>query len=156
MNPSQWPKLSETLPHKGNPHLCQQCESTKNLVTWIEHDAQDKPTSIMVRLCSECSRNLIVPHPRLYAELPANAPVPGAMLLCIECVHRDGLRCRMAKVNGGPGIEVMASKPFIVHVDGQNPSTGKRFSRWIRDYSSPPSACSKQNDAHQPTRRNDA
>jgi hypothetical protein len=146
MNPSQWPKLSETLPHKASPHLCQQCESTKDLVLWIEHDASDQPTSTLVRLCSECSETIIQLHPRLYAEAPVNAPIPGAMVLCVECVHRDGLRCRMAKMNGGRGIEVKAAKPFVCHIDGRDKS-GKRFGRWVRAYSSPPSSCTGRKTA---------
>ena len=144
-HPSTWPKLSVTLPHPANPHLCQQCQGTKNLVVWIEHDAADQPTSTLIVLCRRCSDIIIPPHPRLYSEAPVNAPIPGAMALCIDCLNRDGLRCRMAKVNGGPGITVTAAKPLVIHVDGSK--GGKRWSRWIHDYSTPPSACTGRKTA---------
>lgn len=153
-DPATWPKLSVTLPHKASPHLCQQCESTRNLVLWIEHDSADQPTSTLISLCRECSDTIISPHPRLYAEAPVNAPIPGAMALCVECVHRDGLRCRMAKVNGGPGITITAAKPLVAHIDGRDPKTGRRWSRWIHDYSTPPSDCSGLNAKAQPAAQN--
>lgn len=140
-HPSTWPKLSVTLPHPANPHLCQNCESDQHLGIWIEHDETDQPTSTLIALCRRCSDKIIEPHPRLYAQAPVNAPIPGAMALCVLCVQRDGLRCRAAKMNGGPGITVTAVRPFVAHIDGRDVKTGKRFGRWIHDYSSPPSAC---------------
>jgi hypothetical protein len=147
-HPSTWPKLSVTLPHPANPHLCQNCQSGDfNLGIWIEHDEADQPTSTLIALCQRCSDKIIEPHPRLYAQAPVNAPIPGAMSLCILCVFRDGLRCRMAKLNGGPGITVTAAKPLVCHIDGRDRKTGKRFGRWIHDYSTPTSACTGRKTA---------
>jgi hypothetical protein len=146
-DPATWPKLSVTLPHKAHPHLCQNCESSRDLMVAAECDGADQPTPTLIIVCRRCWETVVVPHPRLYHDLPVNAPIPGAMALCIDCVQRDGLRCRAAKVNGGPGITVTAAKPMVVHIDGRDPKTGKRFGRWLQDYSSPPSACTGRKTA---------
>ena len=146
-DPATWPKLSVTLPHLAGPSFCQNCRATDRVGIWIEHDAADQPTAILISLCRRCADRIIEPHPRLYAEAPVNAPIPGAMAICADCIHRDGLRCRQAKVHGGPGITVTACKPFVVHIDGRDPKTGKRFGRWLHEYSTPPSACTGRKTA---------
>ena len=81
---------------------------------WIECDAWDRKTSTVVVLCPDCSDAFIEPHPRLYHPLSSDAPHPGCMSICVDCVHRDGTRCTnpRAKANGGPGVMLhFDSKP---------------------------------------------
>lgn len=148
-DPATWPRLSVTLPACVSPLLCQKCQSSHRVATWIEHDAADQPQRIFVILCRQCSDTIIEPHPRLYAEAPVNAPIPGVMAICRDCIHRAGTECRCpaAKFNGGEGIQVTAVKPFVVHIDGRDQKTGKRFGRWLHDYSTPPSACTGRKPA---------
>jgi hypothetical protein len=148
-DPSTWPRLSVTLPTCVSPLLCQKCQSSHRVQTWIEHDAADQPERKFVVLCRQCSDAIIPPHPRLYAEAPVNAPIPGVMAICFECIHRQGTACicPAAKFNGGAGIQVTAAKPLVCHIDGRDPKSGKRFGRWIHDYSTPPSACTGRKTA---------
>ena len=144
--PLPWTRLSETLPFEAQPDRCQSCGQTSLecralLHIWTEHDDRDQPERRFICLCARCSDKLIEPHPRLYSDLPDNTPAPGTMALCIQCVHRKGLNCtsRLAKFNGGPGINVTVAKPMVVHMDGTK--GGKRWSRWLNHYSTPPTAC---------------
>jgi len=139
-----WPRLSESLPRKPDPCSCQNCgESVEDVHIWMEHDEADKPERRFVCLCDRCAGRLIDPHPRLYARVPDNAPIPGAMPLCVRCIHRSGLNCsnRLAAFNGGPGLSITCAKPTTFHIDGRDKKTCRRFGRWENLYSSPPTAC---------------
>lgn len=147
-----WPRLSETLPHAAHPQLCGNCgvhDDTKPVSVWIEHDTNDRPERRFIALCRACSDKIIEPHPRLYSEVQPNTPLPGAMALCIDCTHRKGIACTCpaAKYNGGPGINITTVKPMVVHIDGRDPKTHRRFGRWLNHYSQPPSACTGQRTA---------
>lgn len=140
-----WPRLSETLPHAAHPKLCGNCgvhDDTKLVHVWIEHDVNDRPERRFVALCDACSDKIIEPHPRLYARMDENAPLPGVMDLCVDCKHRSGLNCSspLAKFNGGDGISITADKPMVYHMDGRD-KKGRRWSRWGQSYSNPPKAC---------------
>jgi len=139
-----WPRLTETLPHAANPQLCGNCgihDNTKLVHIWIEHDLNDKPERKFIALCEKCSDKIIESHPRLYAQVGPNTPIPGVMLICIDCKFRDGLDCKSpeAKFNGGKGFSVKAAKPITYHIDGTH--KGKRWSRWGNHYSIAPKSC---------------
>ena len=101
--PSNWPRLSDTLTAPRHPERCQSCGGAGDQ-RWQECDQYDRPEAIIVTLCSACSGRLIEPHPRLYRALRQHQPWPGCMPLCVACVHRDGVRCRLAPMHGGPGM----------------------------------------------------
>jgi hypothetical protein len=139
-----WPRLTETLPHAADPRYCGACGTAEKVTIWIEHDANDKPEMKFVALCLDCADKIIEPHPRLYGALGEHTPMPGCMKICLLCKHRAGLNCRspLAKFNGGPGINVAASKPFTAFFDGQDPTT-RRKRGWIqRMYPDAPTNCS--------------
>lgn len=138
-----WPKLSETL-HPLLWGACQRCAVQgvlhHELVVWQEHDDHDKPTPVAVVLCKRCSE-VIEPHPRLYARVSANTPLPGVMELCRECIWRRGYLCGHPNltVNGGPGLEIQYPRPTVAMVDGvrNGRRTGWREVWW----SGPPTGC---------------
>ena len=141
-------RLTETLPpSKRRPDCCGICGRThddpdvKRLEYWQECDHDDQPEPRWLILCDTCGGHVINPHPRLYIQANENAPMPGVMHLCANCVHRDGWKCRLAKANGGPGITITASKPQVAFIDGRG-SDGKRRGWRQVFYALPPSACS--------------
>ena len=112
-----WPKLSEDLPFARHPNVCQSC-GQKGFNRWREHDDQDDPTDTIVILCDVCDR-IIKPHKRLYSKLQNSEPVPGAMEICLDCIHCKGLICRspMRLANGGSGLPIRFPKPMVMCVD---------------------------------------
>jgi hypothetical protein len=143
--PSRWPKLSETLPGPAAPDRCQACQPSffpqdpGPLERWVECDEHDQPTDVVVVLCSPCARKLIEPHPRLYRPLGPNDPHPGAMGICVDCVHRTGTRCSRTRANGGPGIRVTIARPTVAHLNyGGGRGAFKKL------YASPASDCSRR------------
>lgn len=147
MNATQWPKLSETLRFEKHPESCQSCgrgTATGDKVSrHVECDHLDQPTPVIVVLCEPCAKRIIEPHPRLYLRQDDNKPIPGAMVLCSDCRHREKLRCThpSLKANGGPGLSIRCPEPVRGFVDGRDPKTGKRTGGYFERYSSAPSAC---------------
>lgn len=136
------------LPGERNPFVCQQCGGSNlanhgngimrlSLDRWQECDHNDKPEAKILVLCNVCSKRMIQPHPRLYHKLDTNAPWPGCMALCVDCTHRDGIRCAhpQAKANGGKGVMLQLSKPVRGFIDG--PAYRGRFEQ----YPKPPLGC---------------
>ena len=139
-----WPRLSETLPHAQHPKMCGNCgvgDETKLVHVWIEHDENDRPEMKFVTLCDPCADKIIEPHPRLYSPVGQNVPMPGIMDICLSCTRRVGMACTspLAKFNGGPGMNVNASKPITAFVDGTR--NGRRVGWRMRIFSTPPNAC---------------
>lgn len=116
-----WPMLSKDLIHMRDPGVCQSCGARADLGAelkrWREHDDQDRPTLTIVVLCDRCER-IVAPHPRLYDPLDQHAPDPGSMPVCVDCRHRDGLRCLHpdATANGGPGVDLRYPTPHGAHI----------------------------------------
>lgn len=137
------PGLSQTLPFPRELGCCQSCGQTADpsdgvaLRKWRECDEWDKATRVIVVLCTRCSKRLIDPHPRLYVATSWDEPVPGAMELCVSCVHQAGLACLhpLLKANGGPGLEVRFPQPVRGFLCG--PRVGGPFVQWTGK----PSAC---------------
>lgn len=119
-----WPRLSEELAGPRRPDRCQSCGSECDLDRWVEHDDDDTPEAIVVVLCLACSDRLIESHPRLYDDLHRNHPWPGCMGLCVNCRHRDGVRCDHPdlKANGGPGLGLVLPRPSVIFWDGTDES----------------------------------
>lgn len=121
-----WPRLTETLtaalPAGNAPEFgaCLSCGAHVRNYLWQEHDHLDRPEPRFLWLCVKCSDELIEPHVRLYAQLDSNAPAPGAMGICNACEWRAAGRCTCptARVNGGAGIRIKASRPCVAFVDG--------------------------------------
>ena len=123
------PKLSEDLlASTGDRGHCGNCGREGETVLWREHDERDRPTETLVALCEACSDEIVEPHPRLYARVDRNQPIPGAMPICVACAHRAGLVCRspLLKANGGPGLPVRFPQPTVGFVDYRDPKTGRR------------------------------
>jgi hypothetical protein len=144
----QTTRLTETLPElKRRPDCCGICGRThdnpdvKRLIHWQESDHNDQPEPRWLVLCNECSDHVIEPHPRLYYRCNENAPMPGVMHLCANCIHRRGWKCSLAKANGGPGILVTASQPTTAFFDGRG-KDGRRTGWRETIYALPPTACS--------------
>ncbi len=135
-----WPRLS-AAPGLRHPRRCQRCSAEWDLQWWEECDDYDVPENILVILCLECSEKIIEPHPRLYRLLDENMPLPGAMVICHDCKHRDGLKCKCprAKFNGGPGMKVVHSVPQRMFMDGTK--NGKPWGEVVYHYDSKPSDC---------------
>lgn len=134
------PGLSVTLAGPKHPARCQSCarwgddpnceahaidkvvrNAPIGLLRWVECDANDKPTTVVVVLCVQCSERLIEPHHRQYRQVSPSEPRPGTMLVCLNCRLRNGVMCTSpaAKANGGPGIHFTYEKPPIrAMVDG--------------------------------------
>jgi hypothetical protein len=138
-----WPRLSETLPGPKAPDRCRSCGSCGDLATWQEHDDADRPEGVYLVLCTPCSDRIIEPHPRLYAQVDPNRPLPGVMALCIDCRHRDGIRCGHpgSLANGGPGIAITVPRPFTAHICARGRGS-KGLSGWRTSYPGPPRSCS--------------
>ena len=135
-----------SLPHL-HPKKCAACgcwDREKLLSLWQEHDREDKPETRYVLLCDACSRKLIEPHVRLYAEIDNKSPAPGAMEICADCRFRDGLWCAKAKSNGGEGVTITAAKPSRGFIDGA------RYSGPFTFYPVAPSACSGKSTSSAP------
>jgi len=143
--PRPWPRLSEQLDGPRDPQQCQRCGLTgevgDGLEAWQEHDEWDQRERIIVVLCLACSRAVIESHPRLYRKLEQHEPFPGIMALCIDCVHREGVRCAnpRAKANGGEGVRVTAPKPQQYHCSGTR--GGRRTGWWATMYTGPATDC---------------
>ena len=111
---TDWPKLSETLTGPRCVARCQSCGSAGSaLRPWQECDEADRPTPVAVMLCPACARRIIGPHPRLYRQIAAGEPFPGAMPCCHGCYHAVAMMCRspMLKANGGPGLPLHYPQP---------------------------------------------
>ena len=149
-----WPRLTETLTGPKHPHACQSCtlawRNGDGISYWLEHDESDQPEYRVVAACARCADELIEPHPRLYRRLARYEPMSGVMELCVDCVHRDGVRCACpaAKVNGGPGINVTFPKPESVHVC----RSPRSKSGWVHYFPGPPTACSGREEASDDSR----
>lgn len=139
---NQWPRLSADLPGKKHIDTCQGCGSQRrDLFIWQECDEHDRPEMIFVVLCKPCTDRLIEPHPRLYKRRANVDPMPGAMVLCIPCKHRDGTRCANTKatMNGGQGLNIIGPKPDVAFVHGTR--NGRRCGWREVIYPGPPIAC---------------
>lgn len=137
LKPLPWRKLSEDAGHPKTPLACQCCGQDFDVELWIECDEADRETTVAITVCDCCARKHINPHPRLYRVLEHNRPFPGAMNVCIECPHRDGMRCAspLLKANGGPGLPIRAAKPSPIFMCG-----GKN-SGLLMDYGLTPPTC---------------
>lgn len=146
--PKPWPRLSVTLTEgRKAPNVCQSCGvvlpfADDQRCHWQEHAPDDEPERIVVVLCKECSDRLIDPHPRLYRQLERWEPWPGAMRLCISCIHRDGVDCTHGdlKANGGPGLGMTMPKPTTGMWDGCG-KDGRRTGGTFVHYDGPVSHC---------------
>lgn len=118
------PGLSETLPFARQVDTCQSCGATWKShplaeFRWFrEFDPYDMPTSVIVILCDQCWWQ-ITPHARIYATEHKNAPMPGAMELCLGCRFAVALRCTSPRLksNGGEGLRVEFPRPDTVHLN---------------------------------------
>lgn len=143
------PGLSETLTGPAHPHRCRSCgaelsEGDEGVAwsRWRECDEWDQLTNVVITLCRACERRLIDRHPRLYHRLSVHEPWPGTLELCALCLHRDGSRCQLAKINGGPGVVLRGPKPTVMFLDG---TRGGRRAGWVEKiYDSEPRACDRR------------
>jgi hypothetical protein len=152
------PGLSDTLPHRAlglrGCWSCGQLAALDDLQRWIESDPWDRrdvgTLSPIIVLCAACSKRHIEPHPRLYAPLGPREPRPGAVPLCVGCLHHDGVRCASprARVNGGPGLRLIGRKPTVMHIC----RSPRSRSGWFTDYHSWPHTC----DGREPTTPEDS
>lgn len=139
-----WPRLTETAQAAREWGRCSSCGSTHAdaLSLWQECDENDRPEERFLYLCHGCSELLIESHPRLYSRLNRWYPAPGAMRICVDCRHRDGLRCRSPKAlfNGGTvGLAIDAQVSGQAFVDGTR--NGRRTG-WVETmFAGPPKAC---------------
>jgi len=136
------PALSTDLTGPRHPERCQSCGGAQELRRWLEHDEQDRPTPVVVVLCRACADRLIEPHPRLYRGLHVWEPHPGSLPLCVDCRHRDGTRCQLARLNGGAGVSLRFPRPDMIHV--QRSVNGRRQCGHQVAYRGPVSACDKR------------
>lgn len=131
---AKMPRLSEQLTCEETPAACQACGSKENLERWQEHSDKDLPERIIVVLCEPCAAKLVEQHPRLYRRMEAFRPWPGAMTICVDCVHRRGTACghKDAKDNGGPGVMLHMPRPFTGFVDygGKDKHKSGSFCQW--------------------------
>lgn len=133
----KWPRLTDALSHEKRPDRCQGCGSADRVTIWQEHDDKDKPEPLFLALCLECADKVIEPHPRLYAGVSENAPMPGAMPTCVACTLRRGMTCTHPnlKANGGPGLILKFPQPYVAMVDGTH--KGKRWGGRMLLYHAP-------------------
>ena len=118
--------LSKALLGPIHPGFCQSCGTRGRLdppygegpnglalEAWRECDSRDKPTDTIVVLCKKCSKHLIEPHELLYVYLRPFEPRPGSMPTCIDCIHRENLRCKHPDLtaNGGEGLGLTYPRP---------------------------------------------
>lgn len=138
----KWPALSEQLQGPKHRARCQSCGCDGSgdafLKSWAECDDYDEPTAVTVVLCKACGDRLIEPHERLYVQVEANAPRPGAMEVCVGCRFRNGTTCinPMLKALGGPGLQIRHSKPTYTHISYRE--KGRRRGRWLTSFGAPP------------------
>jgi hypothetical protein len=128
----KFPKLSETLSGPKAPDRCQSCSAFLwggDPWRWREHDDDDKPTPVVVVLCKDCSRQLVKPHPRLYAALQEFEHHPGSMELCQLCRNRDGVSCPLSMALGGPGVAI-APAPSKLFIRASKPSLSGLHISW--------------------------
>ena len=113
-----FPRLSDELPFH-DPRECHQCGVLKDLHVWQECDTADMPEEIYIVLCEKCAAAIIDPHPRLYICLEENKPAPGAMPICLNCVHRAGSICwhPLSRLRGGRGVKLDYPSPFSGFMD---------------------------------------
>lgn len=141
---ARWPRLTEDLGDQGWQR-CQECgadgEIGEDLTAWQEHDDRDRPEPRAVVLCAPCSDRIIEPHPRLYRRLEPMAPMPGAMLLCEACDHRDRYLCRHPDltINSGEGLVIRFPEATQYHASGTR--GGRRTGWWGMLYSGHPTEC---------------
>ena len=108
-----WPRLSEDLP-LNDPRECHQCGVLRDLAIWQESDTADVPEARYIVLCERCSDAIIEPHPRLYRRMVENEPAPGAMPICLNCMHRAGSQCwhPHSWLRGHRGLKLEYPSPF--------------------------------------------
>lgn len=141
----RWPRLSVDLPYPRAIDTCQSCGATPELGAelqrWCEHDDEDEATPVVVILCATCAKRIIEPHRRLYSEIPANKPWPGAMDCCSGCRFAIALECNSPslKRNGGPGVAIDSSAPERMHVN-----MGRKRHLWLESYRRPPVCHSRE------------
>lgn len=111
-------------------NFCQLCGQHKDdiceLRMWSECDDHDKPDDNKVLIACRGCQHVIDDHDRLYMEVPwgkggVTKLVPGRfMLICGDCPMRKDTSCScpQATHNGGPGMDVKFSHPYMnsVHV----------------------------------------
>ena len=94
---------------------CQLCGFEKadicEFTMWWECDENDEidPDKILITCKSEACQKAIDDHDRLYREIPWSQGGPGKfILLCGNCVNRNGTNCAHPKLkaNGGDGLKV--------------------------------------------------
>lgn len=75
-----------------SPDSCNNCGSkTDGLVLFQKgHD--------VVTLCYSCSHSI---RPG-YRKVSRNAPIPGAMMICTDCIMREDMRCLHPRAADGP------------------------------------------------------
>jgi hypothetical protein len=135
----KWPRLSETLPHRGELLRCWSCgEVTEDLHRWQECDDRDQPEPIILVLCINCAAQIIEPHPRLYHQLAEYQPFPGAMTVCADCIHRAGTRC-----SAGRPVLLAQDAPIVAHVRYSGRKDGRR-GELIRTWTKPATACDQK------------
>ena len=129
---SDWPKLSETMPHlRAASHLqCGNCTSVCFVEIWEElgeADQPQEPERIFISLCPSCSESIIEPHPRCYRKTATHEPMLGAMPVCGDCEFRSALKCTnpLRKSAGGKGVNLRFPEPSVAFVDGRD-KQGKR------------------------------
>jgi hypothetical protein len=145
------PKFSEQLiGGPKSPGYCQSCgcegrtegtpASPATLERWREHDDFDRSGPVVVVLCPKCSKRIIEKHARFYSPLNWNEPYPGTMGVCVECIHRIGTTCPLAKFNDGPGVVIISPKPTKVHLC----RSPRRLSGWVNIYPGPSRDCDRR------------
>ena len=113
---ARWGRLTQEVmyPLKGFKQ-CQFCGRESDEITdfrmWTECNSKDKPErgNIVILCKSKPCQKVLDNHPRLYMEVPWGEGDPGHfMLLCGDCVHRDGFGCTHEdlKSNGGDGLMI--------------------------------------------------
>ena len=113
-----FPSLRAELP-LHDPRECAQCGRGDSLQVWQECDTADVPTALYIVLCEKCATEIIEPHPRLYNLLETNCPAPGAMPICLNCVHRAGSGCYHPEgwLRGKRGIKLEYPSPTTGFID---------------------------------------
>lgn len=141
-------KLSETLPPAKEMHACQQCGGKAHLHRHMECGDADEPTHTLIILCDPCAKAIVPPHPRLYRQLDNRHPWPGAMAICLDCKHRQVIRCGHpeASCNGGKGVALTYPAPTSAFVDGTD-AKGKRCGWRETFWHGPVSACAQKEAA---------
>lgn len=138
-----WPRLSETLTGPRAPGRCQSCGAIGGCDLWREHDRHDQPEFMFVVLCRECSNRLIEPHPRLYACMERNRPLPGTMEICLQCAHQFGLKCThpgRTDIRDAHGLDITIADPHVAMFDGTR--GGRRMGWTVVIWPEPATGCS--------------